>query len=1589
MSNRTNNYFCHADMSVNDRKKINKLQKGPETQQQGDIESNEDSDEVSMLRRRLAELEEQMAKMQKLIEGQTRKMSVFETRIAGLENGDVSTYEGRLKELENEAYDAFERRISEKEEKAQELRDDSDQESQLGDLVDQPVPEEASAILSTKSDRTGEDLVSLLAAQNAKLPVWKGLEKLQIKKFIKEYKAYKKQTPKGTARDMQAFAEDMDLAAIAESAGLSEDELNELSMESFIEKLCGVHKSTSLNNTSDALALIKMKSDDLDIAATLAYIEEFEFEIKFAGKKFMLCEEELAKTFCYGVRPEMLKKELLKSKPKTFETAKKLFHEYAKVQREYEMKKKSESVLNKRKFSEKESTTSSTKKEEGKAEKKQTTSEKSTDLSKIQCHKCQQFGHYASDCKNARVARSSSSKDTVKSNKIVKAKRFQADEADEFEESSVISVKKSYRMEFQFDEMTDSELEMRSANEAQTIEVEEFPEGNSSDNIIFDKSELVVDPVDGSDALFWLSGHIWKDGKAKIDCPVKVFCDNGSQRDMIKKEFLEQMEKREGRKFPRAAGIPIKLEMGNKQLEDVDRDRVLISLQVQVEGKQVVFRRYYLIYENTPEEITIGIKTLCDLGILSVIERERRVNKAELMPETSKSEEEERVSQWEHTLDEVSIKKVSHVAAVVEEMPCVDVNPEFPKLKELLALIKKYQNLFAEFDSVGITNVEPMRIELKEGGTFRKLPSRYLSPVVLNLVKTEIERLQNLGIIERTTSAEGASPLVVVVKPDGSIRLAVDYRDLNSNIRYTANSIPNMKSKFPYLSGKKYFAKMDNLFGYHQWRVSEESKDLTTIATPFGTFRFNFCPFGISIAPGLYQDVMENQILGELSNERCVVFIDDTVSGDETPDGFLEGLELIFERLLSHNVKLKPSKCRFGYESVEFVGHVFDQNGYHLSDKRKQGIVEMQVPKTLKQLRSFLGMVNFFRDFIPNLSNLLVPLTDLTKGERGVRNRDIEWNSQAQEAFEKTKSEILDAGCLHVISEIGELILFTDASDLGSGWCLMQKQVFLGEGEGKWVPICFGSHKWSQAAKNWSTIQKELYGIFSGITDCSSYLLGRHFILATDHRNLVYLRNSKIPKLVRWHLALMEFNFTIVHVPGVDNVVADVLSRFFKTVVVEDKPFEVEELLQSVHNSHVGHLGTKRLVKALQEQGIEWTDMKKDIQDYVSKCPICQKLKSQGEPRVVTEGYTLAGSAAMEDISVDTIGPLLEDEDGNKYILHIMCSFSKFNYLKPAKSTDAMSYIRGIMEWIGLFGVPKRVRSDGGTQFTAKICKELAELLGFKHFVIIPYHPQANGDNERWNAEISQGLRALVLDKRVSERWSEYLPIVQRILNGSYTTSIKTYPARVIFGDNLPIAQPFIFRKDREEPFQPIDHYIRKLNDDITVIAEILNAKFKHDLKLRQDKMVKESDDKVVAFEENEFVLLTYPTKRPSKLSSLYRGPLKIVKKLREDMFEVLDLVSQKVLTVHIDRLRKFKKGGMNENEILHLASSDVNEFVVKEILDHRYKKNARKAKGNLEFLVSWEGYDPGDDSWVPYANVKDVQALDVYSETHPELNLG
>jgi hypothetical protein len=233
----------------------------------------------------------------------------------------------------------------------------------------------------------------------------------------------------------------------------------------------------------------------------------------------------------------------------------------------------------------------------------------------------------------------------------------------------------------------------------------------------------------------------------------------------------------------------------------------------------------------------------------------------------------------------------------------------------------------------------------------------------------------------------------------------------------------------------------------------------------------------------------------------------------------------------------------------------------------------------------------------------------------------------------------------------------------------------------------------------------------------------------------------------------------------------------------------------------------------------------------------------------------------------------------------------------------AISYCQSLVNHMGIFGICSKIRSDGGTQFTADICKNLATLFGFTHNVILAYHPQANGIVERKNAEVLKHLRALILVRQDKDRWSQYLPLVQRILNSTLDTDSKVCPAELIFGNQLPILMPMIVDHVNMEESDSIQSYVTQIS---TAMSTLVSRSQEYLKRRNLDPDVSEAAKPI--FNVGDYCLITYPTRAPHKLSPVYRGPYLIVQKIRDDIFTVKDLLTGKNLDFHIDRLRVFKK---------------------------------------------------------------------------------
>lgn len=463
--------------------------------------------------------------------------------------------------------------------------------------------------------------------------------------------------------------------------------------------------------------------------------------------------------------------------------------------------------------------------------------------------------------------------------------------------------------------------------------------------------------------------------------------------------------------------------------------------------------------------------------------------------------------------------------------------PEKTGNVKLDILLKKYNHIFSEIP--GKLNNEKVNLIVKDNIYPIFLKPRTI-PLALKIeVEKELIRLENNGIITKVETSNWGTPIVPALKKDGSVRLCGDYKvTLNKYLEVDRHPIPKISEIFSSLRGGEKFSKIDLKEAYSQIELEESAKDMCAWSTTKGIYRMNRMPYGIVPATAKFQRIMEKLFQGM---EHVTVFVDDITVTGKNNDEHLKNLELVFKKLNDAGLTVKLAKCEFFKEELYVLGHIISSTGIKKSRDKVQAIEEAEPPTTVQQVQSFAGMVKYYAMYVPKLSQIMSPIYNLTK--KGV---EFEWTQECQKAFDEIKSIVAsDVILVHYNPKL-ELILDVDASDCGIAACISHRY-----DDGNERPIHFGSRTLDAAEKNYSIVDKEALACVFGVKKFSDYLYGRKFILRTDHKCLTTLfgENKGIPimaarRVHRWAIYLAAFDYTIEHIKGKSNYIADMLSRF-------------------------------------------------------------------------------------------------------------------------------------------------------------------------------------------------------------------------------------------------------------------------------------------------------------------------------------------------------------------------------------------------------------------------------------------------------------
>lgn len=746
--------------------------------------------------------------------------------------------------------------------------------------------------------------------------------------------------------------------------------------------------------------------------------------------------------------------------------------------------------------------------------------------------------------------------------------------------------------------------------------------------------------------------------------------------------------------------------------------------------------------------------------------------------------------------------------------------------------------------NLGVTKLLEYQIRLTDTRPVRSHPYK-LAPPKMQVLREIIDDLLDKGVIEPSRSSY-ASPAFLVPKPNGKSRMVLDYRKLNAQIEIDSVPLPDLHSAFDWFGKAKYFSIFDLNQAYHQIPLTPDSKPLTAFCVPWNLYQFTRVPMGLAVGAQTLTRLLDS-IFHDVKFKFVFNYLDDLLVYSESFEEHLQHLEEVLVRLCGAGLTVNPDKVNFAQSEISFLGHLVSSRGVCIDPARTQGIRDFPPPKDVKGIARFVGMVNFYRRFIPNIAELAAPLNALRR-----KGAKFSWGEEQQTSFELLKEAVMQPPVLAMPDFTKDFVLQTDASSQAIAAVLSQVV------DGIRQPIAYASRTLTPAEKKSSSVYElECLAVVFGVNKFRRFLEHKEFLLETDNQALSWLlaHPRQLGKIGRWVVQISSLKFSVQHVRGTQNVIADTLSRMYHTpddhlsdsapagcAVLLDFPLAFSDIVphqlndpelapiiselqsggthppyflskgalccrarqrgkpalvlpsllvpmvfQYFHTSLVGgHLGIHKTIAKIRDQFI-WKGMDRDIATRVRSCQVC----SLSKPAQNTKLGLLSSEVAerpLEKVFIDYVGPFPRSKLGNKFLLVCVDAFSKFVWLFPLRNATAQLTVNALRtQLFQHIGIPATLVSDNGTQFLSHLFKRMCFGHGIRHVTTSPYYPQPS-HAERFNRNLRSALIAFHAEKQTT--WDQNLPWIQFAFNTARHESHKAVPFNLIFGfpPNNPLA---------------------------------------------------------------------------------------------------------------------------------------------------------------------------------------------------------
>ena len=974
-----------------------------------------------------------------------------------------------------------------------------------------------------------------------------------------------------------------------------------------------------------------------------------------------------------------------------------------------------------------------------------------------------------------------------------------------------------------------------------------------------------------------------------------------------------------------------------------------------------------------------------------------------------------------------SMLVIVKAAAEAPAAPAGQPDPSLAASDTLNALLSEFADVFpTEFPGLPPERPVPEAIPLQPGSRPTSRPMFRYSPRELAEIQRQVTELLEHDLIQPSTSPFGA-PVLFVGKKDGGLRMCIDYRALNKITIRNQYPLPRIDDLLDRLHGAKVFSSLDLMSGYHQIRLLPEDIPKTAFKTPLGLFEFKVLPFGLTNAPQVFSSVMADIFRGF---PNVCIYLDDILVFDKTPEDHLVNLRRVLERLRECKLYAKLSKCEFHMREVHYLGHVVSADGIKVDPRKTAVVADWPAPRNVKELRSFLGLSNYFRRFIQGYSRMVMPLTHLLTA-----SVDWHWGDACQHAFASVKAALTSAPVLAVpdFSQPFEVVTDAcgDATGGGLGAVLMQG--------GR--ACAYESRRMIPAELNYTTREQECLAAVHALTVWRCYLEGVKFTLITDHHPNTFLGTQPLlnRRMARWSEFLQQFDFDWVYRPGRDNV-ADPLSRLPRVgpvqslavvahgsgrgpaspgalapftslvqrvvdgyatdpyyqdaanlvglrqegelwysedrVAVPAAPGLRDDILHELHSTPLaGHFGVHKTRAAVQRL-FWWPGLPDDVRQFVTHCDVCQRNKTGGRrPAGLLQPLPIPHER-WASVGIDFVVHLPMTKTGFNAICVFVDRLTKMVHLAPTNTTcDAVETARLFLHHVvRLHGVPATVVSDRGSQFTSAFFGALMTALGTRQLMSSAYHPQTDGQTERANRIMEDTIRHFIC--AAQDDWDELLPMVEFAMNNAKHEATGFTPFYLNYGrhPHTPLSLMLGGAERVTEVRQRVPAAARVAADLQDALVQARRC-----LEAAQQRYVAYVDKKrdPVAINVGDMVLLSSANislKHPGSTKFLpkWLGPFKVVERINPVAFK-LDLpeVMKRVHPVfHASLLKPYRASGTCQPPppIVLDEEDDDGLFKVDTLLDKRERGKGRRTV--MEYLVKWAGYSHEHNTWEPAANI-------------------